>query len=168
MFKFRCLGLSCILLCSLFLMAPPALAQGQSGSTQHFIFDGGGIFNHPCDVELVECTGRSGVTFRNGENANGTVFFNLMFRDMGIKCVGLDSGTRYNSAYAQAISERNINPYPDSCLESGCTATLSITWHLISQGSAPNFKSHSLAQFTYTGQGEPVLVNFTETTLSCD
>jgi hypothetical protein len=156
------------LLTVLALSAAPAQAQGQSGSTQTFQFDGGGIFNHPCGTELVECTGTSGVTVRNGENANGIVFFNILFRDQGIECVGLDSGNVYRSAFAQHITERNINPFPDSCLDSGCTATLTVTWHLISQGSAANLRSRSLAQFTFTGQGEPINVNFTETTLSCD
>jgi hypothetical protein len=155
-------------LAALCLLATPVAAQGQSGSTQQFIFDGSGVFNHPCGTELVECTGNTGIVIRNGENANGTRFFNIIFQDHGIECVGLESGNVYRSAFTQHITERNIDPFPDSCFESGCTATLTATWHLISQGPAANLKSQSLAQFTFSGQGVPILVNFTETTLSCE
>jgi hypothetical protein len=165
---FRPALLSVFLLSTLFLLAAPGLAQGSSGRAQHFNFDGGGIFSHPCGVELVECVGTTGVTVRNGTDANGIPFFHIHFQDHGIRCVGLDSGLVYRSAFTQSVIERNIGPFPDSCLESGCTATLTASWNLVSQGPAPNLKSHSLAQFTFTGQGEPILVNFTETTLSCD
>ena len=161
--------LTSCLLCTLFLLASPGLAQGQSdGVLFRGIFDGGGVFGHPCRTELLQCSGRSGVIIHSIEDHNGVAHFTSHFQDMDLVCIGLSTGVTYKSVFTETVHRNNIVGGFDACVISGCTSSLSISWHMISRGSSPNLKSRTSAHITFNGQGEPIIVEFAETELSCD
>ncbi len=159
---------ACVL-CTLFLVASPGLAQDQPGGTIfRGIFDGGGTFGHPCGTELLQCSGRTGVIIHSLEDRNGIAHFTSHFQDMDMVCTGLTTGVTYKSVFTETIHRNNIVGGFDACEVSGCTSSLSINWHMISRGPSPNLKSRTAAHITFNAQGEPIIVEFAETELSCD